>query len=69
MVTCCMGKIRRGGLIFITWIGDHSPYHVHVYEDGNLVVKWDLENDVEMKGKATAKVRRLIDELRQEGEL
>ena len=25
-----MGKIRRGGFVFLTWIGDHSPYHVHV---------------------------------------
>jgi len=64
-----MGKIRRGGFIFITWIGDHSPYHVHVYEDGRLVVKWDLENDVAMKGEATRKILKLIDELRDEGKL
>jgi hypothetical protein len=42
-----MGKIRRGGFVFVTWKGDHSPYHVHVYRDGTLVVKWDLENDHE----------------------
>ena len=64
-----MGKIRRGGFIFITWIGDHSPYHVHVYKDGQLVVKWDLENNVVMKGEATRKILRLIDELRDEGKL
>jgi hypothetical protein len=28
-----MGKLRRGGFVFVTWIGDHGPYHVHVYED------------------------------------
>lgn len=64
-----MGKIRRGGYIFITWIGDHSPYHVHVYRDGDLVVKWDLENDLPMKGAANRKVRELIDELREQGEI
>jgi hypothetical protein len=64
-----MGKVRRGGFILITWIGDHSPYHVHVYEDGDLVVKWDLENELPMKGKATAKVLKLIRELREEGKL
>lgn len=69
MVTSDMGKIRRGGFIFITWIGDHSPYHVHVYKDRQLVVKWDLENNVAMKGKATSKVLKLIEELRDEGEL
>jgi hypothetical protein len=44
-----MGKIRRGGFVFVTWKGDHSPHHVHAYRDGALVVKWDLENDVAMK--------------------
>ena len=28
----------------MTWIGDHSPRHVHVYRDGKLVAKWDLED-------------------------
>ncbi len=64
-----MGKIRRGGFVFITWIGDHSPYHVHVYEDGRLVVKWDLENDIAMKGEATRRILRLIKELRDEGRI
>ena len=48
-----MGKIRRGGYVFITWVGDHPPRHVHVYRDGKLVVKWDLENRVAMNGHAT----------------
>lgn len=69
LVTSRMGKIRRGGFIFITWVGDHSPYHVHVYKDRQLVVKWDLENNVAMKGKATSKVLKLIEELRDEGDL
>ena len=48
-----MGKQRRGGYIFITWKGDHPPRHVHVYRDGRLVVKWDLDNQKAMKGTAT----------------
>ncbi|MSR19952.1 MAG: DUF4160 domain-containing protein [Gemmatimonadetes bacterium] len=62
-----MGKFRRGGFVFVTWKGDHSPYHVHVYRDGSLVVKWDLENDVAMKGAATRRILRLIAELREGG--
>ena len=62
-----MGKIRRGGYVFVTWKGDHSPRHVHVYRDGTLVLKWDLENDVPMKGRPTKRILRLIDELRAEG--
>lgn len=64
-----MGKIRRGNHTFITWAGDHSPRHVHVYRDGKLVVKWDLENGQAMKGRATRRVLELIAELEAEGEL
>jgi len=62
-----MGKIRRGNYIFVTWIGDHAPRHVHVYRDGKLVVKWDLENHVAMKGRANSRILKLLDELEEEG--
>ena len=26
-----MGKVRRGGFVFLWWKGDHPPRHVHVY--------------------------------------
>jgi hypothetical protein len=38
-----MTRIRRGGYVLVSWKGDHGPRHVHVYLDGTLVVKWDLE--------------------------
>jgi hypothetical protein len=62
-----MGKIRRGGFVFITWKGDHPPRHVHVYRDGALVLKWNLEDWVPMSGKATQRVLGLIAELESEG--
>lgn len=62
-----MGKYRRGGYVFITWIGDHSPRHVHVYRDGKLIVKWDLDNQRPMKGEATRRILTLIAELEAEG--
>ncbi len=61
-----MGKIRRGGYIFVTWKGDHSPRHVHVYRDGVLVVKWDLDHRASMAGRATRRLRGLIAELERE---
>jgi len=64
-----MGKLRRGGFIFVTWKGDHPPRHVHVYRDGALVVKWNLEDHVAMKGRATDRILRLIAELQVEGAL
>ncbi|GMU77261.1 MAG: hypothetical protein AMXMBFR46_00620 [Acidimicrobiia bacterium] len=64
-----MPKIRRGGFVFLSWVGDHSPRHVHVYRDGVLVVKWDLDNWQPMKGAATARIERLLSELVEEGRL
>lgn len=62
-----MGKYRRGGYVFITWKGDHPPRHVHVYRDGTLIVKWDLDNQKAMKGAATRRILALIAELEAEG--
>lgn len=60
-------KIRRGNYIFLGWIGDHSPRHVHGYRDGRLVVKWDLDNWRAMKGNANKRIERLLQELVEEG--
>jgi len=62
-----MSKIKRGGHVFLGWKGDHSPRHVHVYRDGKLVVKWDLDNDLPMQGSASAQVRKYIRDLKREG--
>lgn len=64
-----MGKVRRGGYVFVTWKGDHSPRHVHVYRDGVLVVKWDLDDNQPMFGKASRRLRIVIRELDSEGAL
>jgi hypothetical protein len=62
-----MARIRRGGYIFVTWVGDHPPRHVHVYRDGALIVKWDLDNQKPMRGRATQRILKLIAELESEG--
>ena len=64
-----MSKIRWGGYVFVTWKGDHSPRHVHVYRDGRLVVKWDLDNQKPMKGTASRRIIQLIRNLESEGAL
>jgi hypothetical protein len=64
-----VGRIRRGNYIFVVWVGDHGPRHVHVYRDGRLKLKWDLDNNLPIEGKNTRKLRRLLDELVQEGRL
>ena len=64
-----MGKIRRGGFVFVTWKSDHSPRHVHVYRDGRLVLKWDLDGMQPMRGRPTRRVLEIIAELEAEGAL
>jgi Domain of unknown function (DUF4160) len=62
-----MGKLRRGGFIFVWWKGDHPPRHVHVYRDGKLLIKWDLDNKKAMKGRAMRRIVDLIEKLESEG--
>jgi len=64
-----VSKIRRSDHVFVTWKGDHSPRHVHVYRDGRLILKWDLENRSVMKGRATRRVLALVQALEAEGRL
>ena len=64
-----MSRIKRGGYIFVTFIGDHAPRHVHVYRDSRLVVKWDLDNGQAMEGEANRAVLKAIDALVEEGQL
>ncbi|MBW1703641.1 MAG: hypothetical protein JRJ86_00560 [Deltaproteobacteria bacterium] len=62
-----MSKIRRGNYVFLTWKGDHSRKHVHVYRNGELVLKWDLEHKMAMKGKLNKRLLGLIQQLEEEG--
>ena len=62
-----MSKVRRGGYVFLTWRGDHSPRHVHVYRDGKLVLKWDLDSQRPMAGIASRRVLELVRQLDSEG--
>jgi hypothetical protein len=62
-----MGKIKRGNYVFLTWKGDHSPRHVHVYKDSEFIVKWDLDNKQAMKGTPNNQILKLISELESEG--
>ncbi len=64
-----MGRVRRGGYVFVWWKGDHAPRHVHVYRKGEFVVKWDLDNWKAMKGEASRPLLDLIAALVAEGML
>lgn len=55
--------------MFVTWTGDHPPRHVHVYRDGRLVVKWDLDHWRPMSGVPGRRVLAHLRELRAGGML
>jgi hypothetical protein len=42
---------------------------VHVYRDGQFVVKWDLDKWEPMKGEAPARVLKLLEALVEEKKL
>ena len=62
-----MGRIRRGGYIFVTWKGDHGPWHVHVFRDSRLILRFNLEAMVPIDGEVTARILKIIRTLMKEG--
>ena len=57
----------RGLHLSRLWAGDHAPRHVHVYRDGRLVLKWDLDHRCAMAGSPPPRVLALIAQLEGEG--
>lgn len=64
-----MGKVKRGGYLFVTWKGDHPPKHVHVYDSSKLVLKFNQEKRVAMSGHLTRRILQYIVELERKGRL
>jgi hypothetical protein len=62
-----VGRWKRSGVIVVLYSTDHEPRHVHVFEDGKRLLKFDLESWSVMEGTLTPKARRALDDLRQEG--
>lgn len=62
-----MSRWKRFGVIVVLYAGDHDPRHVHVFEDGKRVLKFDIESWTVMQGKLTFRARRALESLRKEG--
>jgi len=45
-----MSRKKMRGYVFITFKGDHRPYHVHIYKDRKEIGRWDIENQKTMDG-------------------
>lgn len=39
-----MSTWKSGGYIFRIYENDHPPLHVHIFKDGRLLDRYDLEN-------------------------
>jgi hypothetical protein len=62
-----VGRWKRRGVIVVLYSTDHDPRHVHVFEDGRRLLKFDIESWTVMEGTLTSKARKVLDGLRQEG--
>ena len=62
-----MGRWRRRRVIIVLYATDHDPRHVHVFEDGKRLLKFDVESWLVMEGTLTPKARKALDEPRAEG--
>jgi len=62
-----VGRWKRGGVIVVLYSTDHDPRHVHVFEDGKRLLKFDLESWKVMEGTLTSRARKALDGLREEG--
>jgi hypothetical protein len=66
-----MGKIRRGGYLFVWWAGDHPPRHVHVFDGkGRLLGRVAIEDKTPIDSWVpTKKAIEIITSLQREGRL
>ncbi|OFZ78683.1 MAG: hypothetical protein A2583_07215 [Bdellovibrionales bacterium RIFOXYD1_FULL_53_11] len=62
-----MGKIRRGGYVFIFWKGDHTPKHVHIFCNNREIAKWNIQDWALMGGSINMKIYKILLELEKEG--
>jgi hypothetical protein len=62
-----MGRWKRFGIIVVRFSSDHEPRHVHVFEDRQRLLKFDIESWTVMEGKMTSKARKALEALRREG--
>lgn len=62
-----MSRWKRHGVIIVQYTMDHDPPHVHVFEDGKRVLKFNIKDWTVMEGKLTPKSKKALESLREEG--
>ncbi len=51
---------RFGGYVIRAYGRDHPPLHVHVFEDGREVARYDLESGAFMPGSDERRAGRIL---------
>jgi len=64
-----VGRAKRGGYIIEWWLGDHSPKHVHIYKNGREIAKVEIPGLLVLTGRINKKLRKILRELIEEGEI
>lgn len=62
-----MGRWKRFGVIVVQYLYDHDPRHVHVYEDGKRLLKFNIDEWEVMEGSLISKAKKALEALRSEG--
>ena len=62
-----MGRWKRFGVIVVLYSTDHEPKHVHIFEDGKRLLKFDIRNWKVMEGKLSPRAKKALEALRREG--
>ena len=62
-----MTRKRVGDFIFVSYVGDHPPLHVHVHDsDDGYLGRFDIENQVSMD-RGLEMTRKLAKALKEAG--
>jgi hypothetical protein len=60
-----MSRWKR--FVVVRYSMDHDPPHVHVFQDGKRILKFDIEAWAVMEGEMMPKARKAVEALRREG--
>jgi len=66
-VQIIMGRWKRFGVVVVRYLTDHDLPHVHVFQDGKRILKFDIEDWKVMEGKMTSNAQKALGGLRREG--
>ena len=62
-----MPRWKRHGVLVVLYLFDHPPRHVHVFQDGKRLLKFDIDHWRLMEGKLTPTAKKALESLRAEG--